>query len=458
MSHSRSSRQGPPWPVHLWAGLLLAFSLSSAPAQQPPSEPVANLFAAAWHGDVESVRRLLDEGAPANASYASARLLHLAAEQGHDKLVGLLLERGADVDAVDYLGDTALGWAAANGYDAVVQLLLAHHAVIDHEDVDGSTPLNSAIAYEHLATARLLIEAGADVKHTDLEGNSILMSAIRTGDLGMMKLLLEHGADPLAAANSRRNPGQTNSPNAITTAAGWGRADALELFLARVKPGRARDDLLSRALHIAASGGRFEAVRFLVEHTEVDIQRSDDESPGGVSRVLSEEKMDAYTPLSRAVGAGHDEIARYLVAKGARIEGRTNMAESILVCVVKRGNDELAQLFLDHKAAADAPNADGQTALMVAADAGDLKMTRLLLERGASAQRFDSGGCGALHYAAQAGHMEIVKALLDAGAPPATRDSSGKTAREYADAKGFREVAELLGAEEKKSPPKPVAK
>src|SRR6202012_4328776 len=123
------------------------------------------------------------------------------------------------------------------------------------------TPLHSAIADEHSATARLLIEAGANVKHTDLAGGSILMAAVREGDFELVKLLVEHGADPTAKADFTRNPGIPNSSNAVTTAAEWGRVDALELFLTRVKPGSARNDLLSRALHLAAGDGQFEVVR-----------------------------------------------------------------------------------------------------------------------------------------------------------------------------------------------------
>jgi ankyrin repeat protein len=456
MSRPHFSPPGPSWRACLWVGFTLAFSLAPGNAQQAPPSATAKLFAAVSRGDLESARRLLDEGAPADVGQASARPLLLAAEQGYEKIVALLLERGADIEAVDHLGDTALGWAASNGHDEVIKVLLAHHATIDHEDLDGSTPLNSAIAYEHPATARLLIEAGANVKHADLDGSSILMSAVRSGDFELIKLLVERGADPIAKTNSRR--GMEDFSNALTTAAGWGRVDALKLFLTRIKPGQARSDLLSRVLHVAAGNGQFEVVRFLVEHTEVDIQRSDDETPGGVSRVTWGGKVEGYTPLSRAVSANHDEIASYLVAKGARIEGRTNMADSVLVCVVKRQKDELARLFLDRKAVVDAPDADGRTALMVAAGLGNLDMTRLLLSHGASHQQRDPSGQTALHYAAQGGHPEIAKALLDAGASPAIRDSAGKTPRAYADERGFRDVAELLATAEKNSPSETRAK
>jgi ankyrin repeat protein len=53
--------------------------------------------------------------------------LMLAQERGHNELVKALLKNGADVNAANYNGETALMRAAQNGW-AVVKILLAHHA------------------------------------------------------------------------------------------------------------------------------------------------------------------------------------------------------------------------------------------------------------------------------------------------------------------------------------------
>ena len=47
-----------------------------------------------------------------------------AAEMGHEAVVKLLLEKGADVESKDDVGQTPLSWAARGGHKAVVKLLL----------------------------------------------------------------------------------------------------------------------------------------------------------------------------------------------------------------------------------------------------------------------------------------------------------------------------------------------
>jgi uncharacterized protein len=56
----------------------------------------------------------------------------------------LCLDAGADVNATDLQGDTALHGAAQKGYDQVVQFLVDHGAKLDVKDKKGRTPLDAA--------------------------------------------------------------------------------------------------------------------------------------------------------------------------------------------------------------------------------------------------------------------------------------------------------------------------
>ena len=98
-----------------------------------------------------------------------------AAVNGHTQTVQLLLEKGADVNAViekDYrigylekwqVGKTALIYAAANGHTKIVQLLLEKGADVNAKKYDGSTALMLAADNGHTKIVKLLIEKGADV-------------------------------------------------------------------------------------------------------------------------------------------------------------------------------------------------------------------------------------------------------------------------------------------------------
>ena len=80
------------------------------------------LFVAAREGHDQIVRMLLDEGADVNTPKWNA--LIAACSQGHDQIVQMLLDRGADVNIQDQYYMTALSRASFRGYNQIVQMLL----------------------------------------------------------------------------------------------------------------------------------------------------------------------------------------------------------------------------------------------------------------------------------------------------------------------------------------------
>jgi len=116
--------------------------------------------------------------------------------------VRLLLEKGANIEAQYGDGNyTALSGAAAKGHEAVVRLLLENGADINH---NGWQPaLHHAAGGGHEAVVRLLIEKGANVKAKNKNGETALHRAtgasLRSEE--MVRLLLEYGADIQAKDN-----------------------------------------------------------------------------------------------------------------------------------------------------------------------------------------------------------------------------------------------------------------
>ena len=133
--------------------------------------------------------------------------LMLAAWKGHEAMVALLLEKGADVNLRGHEPhDVALMKAAAQGHEAVVALLLESGAKLNlttscYGRSDGKTALTYAAAGGHEAVVALLLERGADLNlqtaATDggrRGGDTPLMVAIEGGHESTVALLLERGA------------------------------------------------------------------------------------------------------------------------------------------------------------------------------------------------------------------------------------------------------------------------
>jgi ankyrin repeat protein len=84
------------------------------------------------HGDIISLRRELDTGASANLSNQfSWTLLMLAAMQGNTSIGELLIQRGADINAINDSGETALSLAAHGGHIPFIRVLLTNGATTD---------------------------------------------------------------------------------------------------------------------------------------------------------------------------------------------------------------------------------------------------------------------------------------------------------------------------------------
>lgn len=109
------------------------------------------------------VAMLLDYGANVDARVHSWTPLLLAAKYCWFKIPDYLLRKGADVNAADYHGRTALHWAAHHGDKRLAQLLLERGADMNAKDRWGKTALQWAVANREADVAHLLRHAEAGV-------------------------------------------------------------------------------------------------------------------------------------------------------------------------------------------------------------------------------------------------------------------------------------------------------
>jgi CubicO group peptidase (beta-lactamase class C family) len=122
-----------------WRPLVLACSLVIYPAiawaWQADAPAVQRLVTAARHGEVETVKQLLDEGADLNATLPSGlTALHAARIRGHDDVAQLLLKRGADekisLPPLEKLVDSLIADRLPDGSPGVAVLVARDHEVL----------------------------------------------------------------------------------------------------------------------------------------------------------------------------------------------------------------------------------------------------------------------------------------------------------------------------------------
>ncbi|XP_042422404.1 probable E3 ubiquitin-protein ligase XBOS33 [Zingiber officinale] len=119
------------------------------------------LVSAARDGDLIEARMLLEFN-PGLAKYSTFRglnsPLHFAAAKGHNEIVTLLLENGADVNLRNYCGQTALMQACRHGHWEVVQTLLIYRSIVTRTDyLNGRSALHFAAVGGHVRCIRLLV-------------------------------------------------------------------------------------------------------------------------------------------------------------------------------------------------------------------------------------------------------------------------------------------------------------
>lgn len=168
--------------------------------------------------------------------------LMLAASRGDLARVESLLATGAELDAQDAFGQTALNYAAGAGHAHIVGALVMAGADVSLRNRAGLTSLEIAIARGHTAAAQMLRQAR-------------LCAAARDGDLTLLAQMLDEGAD----INAQLADGWTP----LMIAAYHDHPDAVRLLLARGAYAGLQTDTGRTARAIARSLGHQECYRLL---------------------------------------------------------------------------------------------------------------------------------------------------------------------------------------------------
>ena len=249
-----------------------------------PTSWQASLYQAAGKGDESRVRELIKEGVIHGEKYREALRIALqrVAGRGHEPLTRLLLQEGAEVEAVSEHEVSALYKAAELGRDKVVKLLLDHGADKETTDKSKRTAIFPAAQRNHRNTLSLLLDAGANVNKKDGDGQSVMLflaaerkdKAAKWGE-EIIRMLLKTDID----LESKDKEGRT----ALLWSAAIGKELLAELLLtgrlknnANIKTTNSRG---KTALHLAVENSheknRNALVKLLLHHGANPHARSD---------------------------------------------------------------------------------------------------------------------------------------------------------------------------------------
>lgn len=393
-----------------------------------------------------------------------------AAGAGNLARVATFLTRGAQVNARDEQGETALmkaafgetGAGAAPRYTAVVRLLIAKGAAVNAKDKQGQTALMSA-ALVNIASLKLLLDKGGEVNAQTDQGDTALLWVAHQGGLDAARLLLAHGA----AVNIQNKNGET----ALMRAAGEGHATIVKLLLDKGAQINAQSKAGKTALMEAASERLSATQLLLARGAQVNLK----DEKGWTALTYAAQWGNAVsvnlllnkgaaatapgeTALLEAAGRRRADIVGLLLKRGANVNGRDSNGQTALMRVAMLDEyatstqpdsaSRIAQFLLAHGAAINAQDKTGATALMKAVDAlqdAGTAVLRFLLSRGAAVNLQDKAGQTALMRAiyqdnpqdapaddeAQGPHVSfplVAQLLLEKGARVDLRDKRGKTA------------------------------
>jgi ankyrin repeat protein len=175
-----------------------------------------------------------------------------ALSRGLGHTMEMPLGAGADVDD---LGDV-LQVASSLGYEKIVEMLLAKGANVDTGGDDYGSPLQVAAAGGHREVVQMLVEAGAEVNAKGGVNGRTLQAAAVGGHREVVQVLLKAGADVNA---------QGEYTSALQAAAARGHKEVVQVLLKAGADVNAKGGRYGSALQAAAAGGHKEVVQMLVE-------------------------------------------------------------------------------------------------------------------------------------------------------------------------------------------------
>ena len=380
--------------------ILIVCGLYTVVVAMPPSvSPVAD---AAKSFDTERVRSLLQQGVDVNAPQGDGMsALHWASHGGSAELVGMLVQAGANTQAVTRIGHyTPLHVASKEGNAEATKILL--EAGADPKattTVSLVTPLHLAAASGNVAIVKTLLDYGADSNAKEGEwGQTPLIFAASKNRISVIKILLEHGADP----DITTSVVDIKSEGKLLDAATNRRDKVLRSY-------RTAEEVKAET---PVSATQFQAAIVAARELYLSGELPKEDESDGRRRFQSRLHIDAkggLTALLHAARQGHTESVFALLDGDAdvnQVSGGDGTSPLLMATI--NGQFDLAMMLLERGADPNVSDAmNGATPLWAAINAKWQPRTRYPQPQEQESQTTT--------------YLDLMKALLESGAEPDAR-------------------------------------
>ncbi len=293
--------------VAMWHAAPAALAVGAPPERSAVADAV-------MAGDAVAVRAMLKAGADVNAAQGDGMTaLHWAAMKGHAELAQMLLYAGASHGATTRLGAyTPLHLAAKQGSAAIVDALVSAGASVTAVSASGATALMMAAESGVLPAVQRLVAAGAAVNAVEsAKGQSALMFAAAFDRPAVVAFLLAQGANPgltttVVDLATLTDPSADQGARAAQRQAGAGPQAAQV-------PGLSRQ---FRYNELIGTQGGLTALLFASREGYLDTAMALLDGGASVNQVNPGDKT---SPLLMAVINGHFDLAMRFLDRGADV-------------------------------------------------------------------------------------------------------------------------------------------
>ncbi|MBQ7151098.1 MAG: ankyrin repeat domain-containing protein [Synergistaceae bacterium] len=379
----------------------------------------ALMTAARYNKDPKVIAALINAGAEINArNHNGNTALMFAAMENTPEVIKMLCSKGADIEALNHDKKSALHYAKLSkilNKTDVIKLLTPNSTAKPQEKTTEKTPDEKLLELCKFGNAQEIseiIQAGADVNFSTSSNTTPLMIAAEYNTVDSIIALIKNKAEV--------NAFNRNGNTALMLASQFNTLESVQALIENGADINTKNKAGNTALIYATMGNNAELIKFLC-------------SKGALVSAANDDGKKALDYAKKNNALNKPEIISLLTPQEKSQEDSlmATKTKKTFLTICKSGSEKEISDAISKGVNVNSKNIELSTALMFAAKSNTSGAVKILLDAGAYIDAQDTYGHTALMYAMAFNSEEVVQVLLDAGADTELQDISGYKARDY---------------------------